>query len=213
MTGTSAVNASRKRRKAQLDRTIAACRLCPGMNEVGITESAPGCGPLDSPVVIVGESLCHKCMATKEPFTGGSERILLASFRLAGVKKAQLFITNSVHCHPHSSPRDNRDPAQSELENCRVHLCAELDIVEPRLVIALGRFAEESLRAESENRGWRELAWPLVRSPRVTSTKQTALLCLMHPYRVMTRPKDERDQYISGLARALRWAFRQDAAK
>lgn len=167
---------------------------------------------MDSPVVVVGESLCHKCMATKEPFTGGSERILLESFKLAGITKPDLFITNAVHCHPHSSPRDNRDPHPHELVNCRRHLRGELDIVEPRLVVGLGRFAEGVLRSESTERRWRELPWPLTRSPRITSVEQTALLCLMHPYRVMTRPIDEREEYISGLARALRWAFRQAAA-
>ena len=183
------------------------------MNEPGVTGSAPGCGPLDSPVVMVGESLCHKCMDTKEPFTGGSERILLASFELADVKKAQLFITNTVHCHPHSSPRDNRDPYPHELLNCRPHLRGELDIVEPRLVIGLGRFAEEALRDEAKSRGWRELPWPLNRSPRTNSAEATALLCLLHPYRVMTRPEDVRDEYIRGLARALRWAFRDVGAE
>jgi uracil-DNA glycosylase family 4 len=200
---------SKSARYEDLKEKIEGCRLCPGMNEPGITGSAPGRGPLASPVMLVGEALCHKCMDTKEPFTGGSERILKASFRLARLEKTDLFITNTVHCHPHSSPRDNRDPERHELDNCRVHLRAELDIVEPRLVVGLGRFAEEALRSEAKNRGWRELPWPLTRSPR-TRSAATGLLCLMHPYRVMTRPKEERDQYISGLARGLRWAFRQE---
>lgn len=212
---TRAKNASapRQLRIRALNKQIENCRLCPGMNQPGETASAPGCGPVDSPVMLVGESLCHKCMETKEPFTGGSERILKASFKLADLEKADFFITNTVHCHPHSSPKDNRDPEQHELDNCRVHLRAELDIVEPRLIVGLGRFAEEALRSEAKDRGWRELPWPLVRSPRTRSAEATALLCLLHPYRVMTRPKDERDQYIRGLARALRWAFRQGSTR
>jgi len=213
-TRTTAKNASASRqlRIQALNEQIEDCRLCPGMNQPGETASAPGCGPVDSPVMLVGESLCHKCMETKEPFTGGSERILKASFRLAKVEKSDLFITNTVHCHPHSSPRDNRDPERHELDNCRVYLRGELDIVAPRLVVGLGRFANDTLRFEAESRGWRELPWPLNRSPRTSGAEATALLCLLHPYRIMTRPKGQRDQYISGLARALRWAFRDVGA-
>lgn len=199
---------SKSARYKDLTRKIEACRLCAGMNTPGITGSAPGCGPLDSLVMLVGEALCHKCMETKEPFTGGSERILKDSFRLARREKAELFITNAVHCHPHSSPKDNRDPEPHERNNCRVHLRAELDIVEPRLVVGLGRFAAEALRSEATQRSWVELPWPLARPPRTSAADATALLCVPHPYHVMTRPAEERGHYIRDLARALRWAYR-----
>jgi uracil-DNA glycosylase len=72
LTKTATARDPRQQRKTALDAQIKACRRCPGMNNKRRqTESAPGWGSLRSPVVIVGESLCHACMASQEPFTGG----------------------------------------------------------------------------------------------------------------------------------------------
>ena len=91
---------NKHQRRRELAITIEQCRKCDGMNEPGITEAAPGFGSIRSPVVIVGQSLCEKCMGTKVPFTGGSGRLIDASLRIAGLDKPDIFITNVVHCHP-----------------------------------------------------------------------------------------------------------------
>ena len=120
---------ARQRRKNLLDAQIKACRKCKlphRLNEPGMTESAPGFGSVHSPVAIVGEALCRACMEEQEPFHGGSGRVLDRCFARAGVDKTDLFITNSIHCHP---PGD-RDPLPHESENCAEFLRAELrDIV------------------------------------------------------------------------------------
>ena len=46
------------------------------MNEKGVTQAAPGWGSLDSPVAIVGQSLCEQCMEPQEPFYEGSGSLL-----------------------------------------------------------------------------------------------------------------------------------------
>lgn len=82
--------ANRQRRKAVLDRQIKACRKCVSpdrLNEPGVTESAPGFGSIDSPVVIVGEALCRACMKKPEPFYGGSGRVLDRCYERAGRDK------------------------------------------------------------------------------------------------------------------------------
>jgi uracil-DNA glycosylase len=91
---------SRIRRKLLLDSEIAACRRCQGLNEPHVTGSAPGYGSLSSPVALVGQSLCEKCMETQVPFTGGSGRLIDDALALAGMPKNSIFITNVVHCHP-----------------------------------------------------------------------------------------------------------------
>ena len=63
---------SRRLRKLALDSEINSCRRCDGMNIDRVTASAPGYGCLSSPVALVGQSLCEKCMESKIPFTGGS---------------------------------------------------------------------------------------------------------------------------------------------
>jgi uracil-DNA glycosylase len=59
----------RHRRYDRLAARIRACRRCEGMNIPGETQAAPGYGCQRSPVVIVGQSLCRKCMETQIPFT------------------------------------------------------------------------------------------------------------------------------------------------
>ena len=201
---------TRQQRMDALADQIRACDRCEGMNIEGETQAAPGYGSVRSPVVIVGESLCHACMASQRPFTGGSERVLKESFKRARITREQLFITNTVHCHPHSGPRDNRDPLPHEIANCRSHLHDELEIVTPRLVIGLGQFAKDALRSEYPDA--RELSWPF-RIPRTSRAGTPDLLFPPHPYWIMMRPKDIREQYVRSLARALKWAFRDVPAR
>jgi uracil-DNA glycosylase family 4 len=195
--------------KTRLDRKIKACRKCKSpdrLNVPGVTESAPGFGSLYSPVAIVGEALCFKCMQAREPFVGGSARILEDAFKRAGVAKAQLFITNSIHCHP---PGD-RDPYPHETRNCAGFLRAELrEIVQPRLVIGVGKFAKEAVQSLYKSEARRELNWPFrVPRPRLSdSPDATYLLFPKHPYHIMTRSAPERELYIRRLARAIEWGF------
>jgi uracil-DNA glycosylase family 4 len=194
----------RQRRKDALDRKIKACRQCTGLNELGVTGSAPGFGSIDSPVAIVGEALCRACMKVEEPFYGGSGRVLDRCYRRAGLTKSQLFITNSIHCHP---PGD-RDPYPHETKNCAGFLRAELrEIVQPRLVIGVGKFAKASLLLLYPEA--RELNWPF-RVPRARSSDSAELPYLLfpeHPYHIMTRAAPVREHYERRLARAIEWGF------
>ena len=169
-----------------------------------MTESAPGFGSIDSPVAIVGEALCRACMKKQEPFYGGSGRVLDRCFERAGIAKTDLFITNSIHCHP---PGD-RDPYPHETKNCAGFLRVELrEIVQPRLVIGVGKYAKASLLSLYPEA--RELNWPF-RVPRARRSDPPGLPHLLfppHPYWIMTRPPDLREQYERPLARAIQWAF------
>lgn len=198
---------ARHRQKAALDRRIKACRKCVDpdrLNETGVTESAPGFGSIDSPVAIVGEALCRACMKAQEPFLGGSGRILDRCYQRAGVAKAHLFITNSLHCHPPG----NRDPHPHESANCLPFLHTELrDIVRPRLVIGVGKFAKAALAQVYPEA--RELNWPF-RVPPARRDDQPGEPCLLfppHPYHIMTRERLVREQYVHSLARAIAWGF------
>lgn len=176
------------------------------MNVPGVTASVPGFGSIDSPVAIVGEALCRRCMEAQEPFYGGSGHILDRCFKKAKVTKADLFITNSIHCHP---PGD-RDPLAHETANCAGFLHTELrEIVQPRLVIGVGKFAKAAvLRLYPEPKG-RELEWPfrVPRPRRSDPSRVTYLVFPPHPYYIMTRPAPVREHYERRVARAIEWAF------
>ena len=83
-------------------------------------------------------------------------------------------------------------------------LC-ELEIVAPRLVIGLGRYAEDALRSTYPEA--RVLSWPFA-VPKGTGPRSPDLLLAQHPSWVMKQPKDFREQYVTSLALVLKWGFR-----
>ncbi|MEB3049845.1 uracil-DNA glycosylase family protein [Mycolicibacter sp. MYC123] len=194
-----AMDSKRRALKLVADR-ISACRECPGMNERGVTGSAAGYGSEDSPVAIVGQSLCRACMETGIPFTGGSGSYIDNALKLAGRAKSEIFITNVVHCHP----PDDRPSHRHEIDNCRHFLHEELDVVRPRLIIGLGKDAKEALSSRYPD--GRHLAWPFVK-PRASRQDMTYLLFPEHPGSLRFKKTPDRAYYSPSLARAITWAF------
>jgi uracil-DNA glycosylase family 4 len=192
---------TRRRRLNLIAERVRTCRQCPGMNEPGVTASAPGYGSAHAPVAIVGQSLCRKCMASGIPFTGGSGIYIDRALELADRKKAELFITNVVHCHP----EDDRKSRPYEIENCLHFLHDELDVVSPRLIIGLGEDAEKVL-SEGYPAAQR-LPWPFVK-PRTPRPGATYLLFPEHPGSLRFKKTADRAYYSPRLARAITWGFK-----
>jgi uracil-DNA glycosylase family 4 len=194
--------ASLQLRKLVLDREINSCQRCDGMNIDHVTESAPGYGSLSSPVALVGQSLCEKCMESKIPFTGGSGELIDASIELADRKKKDLFISNAVHCHP---PK-NRPSHQHEIINCSPYLHRELEIVRPRLVITLGRDAERVLTFFYPRA---RVSTPPFQAPRGRLPKGVPYIFnAKHPSWIQRQHDNElEDEYVACLAAAIRWSF------
>ena len=132
---------NRMAEKAELDNEIRKCDMCEGLNVPGETLAAPGYGNVCSPVMLIGQSLCAKCMDTQVPFTRGSGDILDAIFHSVGIHKYDLLVTNVVHCHP---PK-NRPSKDVEISNCSAYLEREILLVKPELIICLGKDASGSL--------------------------------------------------------------------
>jgi DNA polymerase len=142
-------------------------------------------------------------METQEPFTGGSGEILDDSFTMAGIAKDKLFITNVVHCHP---PEDHPKSLPKWKANCTPYLHRELQIVQPRLVVGLGDDAELAVRSAYPP-GVEPLTWPFtVSATRSQATSTPALLFAPHPRRMHWQPQ-HKEQYVTSLADALKWAF------
>ncbi len=97
----------------------------------------PGEGDPDADVVVVGEAPGAAEDAAGRPFVGAAGRRLDGLLELAGLARGEVFITNVVKGRPPA----NRDPRADEVEHCRPWLEAQLDVIEPRLVVPLGRHA------------------------------------------------------------------------
>jgi uracil-DNA glycosylase family 4 len=200
----AAATMSRELRLRRIALRVLACRRCPGMNIQGVTQAAPGWGNPYSPVVFVGQSLCHACMETQVPFTGGSGRLLDMAFDSIGVPKCSMFFTNVVHCHPPA----NRPSRPDEIQNCRRFLHQELGTIAPRLVIGLGRDAAAALFT------WASPEWPRFRSggELASADPEKALLYIYHPAYLLRSSSFERKSYVEDLALGLKWCLQTSRA-
>jgi DNA polymerase len=120
--------------------TVAGCERCPDLVE-SRSRIVDGVGPGDAALLFVGEAPGATEDAEGEPFVGRSGDVLDEALRDAGLARADVRITNCVRCRP----PDNRDPTATELANCRAYLDAEIDRVDPDLVVTLGKVPAEHL--------------------------------------------------------------------
>ena len=162
-------------RKKSLDRQIKKCRLCPGLNIPRFTESAPGWGNLNANIFFVGQSLHKPGVASGLPFIIGSGYLVDAALRLSGLTRNDVFISNVVHCHP----ADNRSSLDAEKTNCLPYLEAELSIVQPKLIVALGNDAKQLLPVNLGKGGY----------------EKTKVFYVKHPAALIHDGGDPKDKY------------------
>jgi len=102
------------------------------------THAVPGEGSCDAEVMFVGEAPGQHEDAQGRPFVGAAGQLLNRMLEGIGLRRADVFITNVVKCRP----QGNRDPNPGEVETCtEEYLFAQIALIEPKIVCALGRFA------------------------------------------------------------------------
>ena len=101
-----------------------------------------GTGAQGAQWMIVGEAPGEQEDAQAEPFVGKSGQLLTQMLQAVGVDGARdVFITNIVKCRPPG----NRNPKVEEIEACKPYLLRQIDLVAPRRLLVLGRFAAQVL--------------------------------------------------------------------
>ncbi|WP_280535388.1 uracil-DNA glycosylase [Halopenitus sp. POP-27] len=116
------------------DLRVTGCERCPALVE-SRSRIVNGVGPTDAGLVFLGEAPGQNEDEQGEPFVGRSGDVLDEALQAAGLVRSDVRITNCVRCRP----PDNRDPTTAELSNCRGYLAAELDRVDPELLVTLGK--------------------------------------------------------------------------
>ena len=103
------------------------------------THAVPGEGDPYSKLMFVGEAPGAEEDRLGRPFVGAAGRFLEEMLSLIGLKREEVYITNVVKYRPPS----NRDPLPEEVEHCWPYLAEQIEIIEPLLIIPLGRHALE----------------------------------------------------------------------
>jgi DNA polymerase len=139
----------------QLRAAVASCTAC--MLCESRTQTVFGVGHARAHWMVVGEAPGEEEDERGEPFVGRSGRLLDSMLRSIQLSRhapddapadpaRQVYIANTLKCRP---PR-NRDPLPDELARCEGFLIRQIELVQPRLILAMGRFAVQSLLRSKE---------------------------------------------------------------
>ena len=123
----------------EINRVIRSCTRCK-LSE-GRMNAVPGEGDYNARLVFVGEAPGAEEDRLGKPFVGRAGKLLDRMIDALGLKRSQVFIGNVLKCRP----PDNRDPEPDEVEACSPYLDQQLDIIDPLVIVALGKFAAQYL--------------------------------------------------------------------
>lgn len=114
---------------------INACKKCP-LHE-GVTHHVPGEGSEKARIFFIGEGPGEEEDKQGRPFVGRSGKFLRDMITQVGLGKDDYFIGNVIKCRP----PNNRDPKPEEIEACSHWLKSQLEIIQPKVIITLGRYS------------------------------------------------------------------------
>ncbi|MDX6228650.1 MAG: uracil-DNA glycosylase [Frankiales bacterium] len=199
-----------------LRKAAAGCRGC-DLYE-GATQVVFGSGPPSARVVLVGEQPGDQEDRQGEPFVGPAGGLLDKALADAGIDRAQAYVTNAVKHFKftQSAPGKRRihaKPEAWEVSACRPWLSAELTLLDPQVVVALGATAAQSLLGSSfrvsKQRGvllpWPPPTGPFAREADLfeddSAGRDAFILATLHPSAVLR--SDDREAAYAGLVADL----------
>jgi len=124
--------------------SVSDCTLC-GLSQ-SRTNTVFGIGNPDADWLIVGEAPGAEEDRRGEPFVGKAGKLLDEMLRAIGQHREDVFIANILKCRP----PDNRDPKVDESASCRPYLERQIQLIQPRMILAVGRIAAQNLLASDE---------------------------------------------------------------
>jgi DNA polymerase len=128
----------------ELDEMINQCQKCPlGKTR---TKFVFGVGNPSADIVFVGEAPGADEDAQGEPFVGRAGKLLTETLKKIGLQREEVYICNILKCRP----PNNRDPLPSEVEKCEPYLLKQLSLIKPKIIVALGRIAGNTLLRKNE---------------------------------------------------------------
>ncbi|MFT5089203.1 MAG: uracil-DNA glycosylase family 4 [Candidatus Latescibacterota bacterium] len=126
---------------------ICECKNC----RLGATRSkfVFGAGRVDADIMFVGEAPGADEDRSGEPFVGAAGQLLNKIIEAMGLAREDVFICNILKCRP----PNNRDPQPDEIEECEPYLKRQIELIQPRVICTLGRFAAQTLLRSDQSMG------------------------------------------------------------
>jgi len=143
------------------------------------TQTVFGVGPETVDWLFVGEAPGADEDAQGEPFVGRAGKLLNAMLFALGLQREQVFIANVLKCRP----PNNRDPRPEEVAACESFLQRQIKLLQPKIIVALGRHAAHSLLKT-------EMALSKLRG-QIHSYENTPLIVTYHPAYLLRSPAEK----------------------
>jgi uracil-DNA glycosylase family 4 len=119
---------------------IGPCTRCK-LHKLGRRQVVFGVGNPDAALMFVGEAPGADEDLKGEPFVGAAGQLLTKIIGAIGLQRSDVYIANVIKCRPPS----NRNPEPDEVATCEPFLNEQIDLIRPRVIVALGSFAAHAL--------------------------------------------------------------------
>ncbi|MCK5138631.1 MAG: uracil-DNA glycosylase [Thermodesulfovibrionia bacterium] len=150
------------------------CRLSKGRRNIVIGEGNP-----EAKIMFIGEGPGREEDIQARPFVGDAGKVLTNLIRKMGLKREEVYIANIVKCRP----PNNRDPEEDEKATCSPFLEKQIEIIKPRIIMALGRIAAHTLTGSTI---------PITKlRGKFFTYKNIPLMPTFHPAYLIRNPKDK----------------------
>jgi DNA polymerase len=131
---------------AELRARVVACQKCPHLAR-SRKNVVFGVGDIHSPILFVGEAPGIEEDEQGEPFVGKAGQLLTRIIQTMGFTRDTVFIANVLKCRPDTPGHitGNRKPTPGEMQTCFPYLLEQINLIQPKVIVALGATAVEGL--------------------------------------------------------------------
>lgn len=135
----AAEGASKGERLRELEARYRQCQACP--LAATRTQVVFGSGDPDARLMFIGEAPGFDEDREGQPFVGAAGQLLTKIIAAMKLSRERVYIANTLKCRP----PQNRNPLPSEIASCHPILAAQIEIIRPQVICALGKFAAQTL--------------------------------------------------------------------
>lgn len=167
----------------ELKASVASCTRC--ALHGGRTQTVFGVGNPAADWMVIGEAPGQEEDRRGEPFVGRAGKLLDEMLRAVHLGRDSVFIANILKCRP----PNNRDPSAAEADACRPHLDRQIALVNPRLILAVGRVAAQQLLGSDDPVG------KLRGRVHYLANKEIPVVVTYHPAYLLRSPKQKREAW------------------
>ena len=165
--------------KADIGPDCSRCKL----HRLGRRQVVFGVGNPDADLMFVGEAPGHDEDVQGIPFVGRAGQLLTKMIEAIQLSRDDVYIANVIKCRP----PENRNPEPDEVEQCEPFLFQQIDAIQPKVIVALGKFAAQALLRTQD---------PISRlRGRVYDFRGAKLIPTFHPAYLLRTPSSKREAW------------------